>query len=226
MAHNGIPEAMHGLAFMYSKGFGINKDNDQALYWYKKAAEFGDLRAIKNLAAGYMEEQFGEIDYLRAINWLEKAKDAGDPDAINTLSTIYRMGLGVPVDKDKSLTLAHQAYTMGSKYAAYNLALHYSTSHTHQQSCQKAIAYALEAAKANICGANLVISDIYASGCLGRKDFVQTDLYKRIESISNCINSDYSVLRKGFHSRYTNPKPYIFDPWSGLNSLFDKLITM
>ena len=41
--------AMYNLGYFYENGFGVEKDNDKAIYWYKKSAEEGDLDAQKTL---------------------------------------------------------------------------------------------------------------------------------------------------------------------------------
>ena len=34
---------------MYENGEGVERDIDQAIYWYKKSAEHGDKNALKEL---------------------------------------------------------------------------------------------------------------------------------------------------------------------------------
>ena len=48
-ANRGDSIAQYNLAYMYENGEGIEKDIDQAIYWYKKAAEQGDKEAQKEL---------------------------------------------------------------------------------------------------------------------------------------------------------------------------------
>jgi len=38
------------LGFMYENGFGVEKDRQQAIRWYGKAAQLGDQRARDNLS--------------------------------------------------------------------------------------------------------------------------------------------------------------------------------
>lgn len=40
-AEQGDAEAQYNLALMYSNGEGVNKDNSEAEYWYRKAVEQG-----------------------------------------------------------------------------------------------------------------------------------------------------------------------------------------
>ena len=42
-------EAQYNLAFMYENGKGIERDMDQAIYWYEKSARSGCIRALFKL---------------------------------------------------------------------------------------------------------------------------------------------------------------------------------
>ncbi|MBR0097489.1 MAG: SEL1-like repeat protein, partial [Synergistaceae bacterium] len=45
----GHAEAQYNLGNMYINGRGVQQDYQQALYWYRKAAEQGDAGAQNNL---------------------------------------------------------------------------------------------------------------------------------------------------------------------------------
>lgn len=64
------------LGVLYARGWGVEKDQNEALRWYRKAAENGDRRAQYNLAAAYFEGDGVPIDYATAYFWL-KLRDTG-----------------------------------------------------------------------------------------------------------------------------------------------------
>ena len=70
---------------MFANGFGVAKDEVEAVNWYRKAAEQGHAQAQANL--GWMF-QYGlgvSKNRAEAINWYRKAAEQGDEDAISQL---------------------------------------------------------------------------------------------------------------------------------------------
>jgi hypothetical protein len=64
------------LGVLYASGWGVEKNQDEALRWYRKAAERGDSRAQYNLATAYFEGDGVPVDYATAYFWL-KLRDMG-----------------------------------------------------------------------------------------------------------------------------------------------------
>jgi TPR repeat protein len=69
------------------------------VYWWKKAAEQGEVRAQLWLGVIYEQGQNGvKRDYAQAFKWLSIAAKQGEPDAQVTLGQMYENGEGVPQD--------------------------------------------------------------------------------------------------------------------------------
>ena len=81
-AEQGHPEGLAGLAEMYSKGEGIDKDDTEALRLFEAAAEAGHQGSMRVLAAAYEKGQLGLTpDTARAAYWRSREKmEAADPD--------------------------------------------------------------------------------------------------------------------------------------------------
>ena len=62
---------------MYENGIGVKKDNDEAVKWYREAAEQGHADAQYNL--GYMYEKGLGVkkDKAEAEKWFRKARGQG-----------------------------------------------------------------------------------------------------------------------------------------------------
>ncbi|MBQ7561590.1 MAG: sel1 repeat family protein [Synergistaceae bacterium] len=79
------------------------KDDTQAVYWYRKAAEGGNTYAQNNL--GYMYE-YGRgglpKDDMQAVYWWRKAAEGGDPIAQYCLGYMYEYGKGVKRDLNEA----------------------------------------------------------------------------------------------------------------------------
>jgi formylglycine-generating enzyme required for sulfatase activity len=79
----GEPEAMAALAFAYTHGYVVAKDERRALDLLRRAADMGGFDASVGLASGYLNGQIGlEKNPNEAIRLLQKPADSGlRPDA-------------------------------------------------------------------------------------------------------------------------------------------------
>lgn len=73
-------------------------DYQQALAWYRKAADQNNIAGEMHLAALYRDGGGKTIprDMEQAAKWYRRAADQGDPTAQGTLGVLYSMGQGVP----------------------------------------------------------------------------------------------------------------------------------
>jgi TPR repeat protein len=66
---------------MYDKGQGVEQDFKEAVKWYQKAADQGDVDAQFNLGVMYAEGEGVEQDYVTAYTWYNIAAAKGDTQA-------------------------------------------------------------------------------------------------------------------------------------------------
>ena len=59
-----------GLASMLARG-GVNRDIDEAIFWYKKAAVYGDVRALHGLALAYLKRDSFRKEYSSVLELLQ-----------------------------------------------------------------------------------------------------------------------------------------------------------
>src|ERR1039457_360923 len=84
------------LAGLYENGFGgVSQDAAEALKWYRKAAEQGNVRAQYHLGYCYFKGQGVTQDYVEAFRWYREAAEQGDADAQSDLGLCYDRGRGV-----------------------------------------------------------------------------------------------------------------------------------
>lgn len=116
----GDPEAQDLLGEMYALGLGINKDDIEAIKWFKKA---GSKRAAKyeyNIAEQYRrfyEEGSGNTAEIAvdAIKWYKISAEDGYPKAAEFLGRVYSEGLmGLPRDPKQSQYWYDKAKTMNN----------------------------------------------------------------------------------------------------------------
>lgn len=84
-AKTGLVESMSEVAGMYFKGFGVEKNVDEAIKWLKKAIEEGDESAAIALADIYCKDKNVE----KAIFYYSKATDKNNICALGKLSEVY-----------------------------------------------------------------------------------------------------------------------------------------
>jgi len=89
---------MSNLGFMYQIGHGVQHSVEEAVRWYRKAAEAGYARAQANLGLMYLNGYGIPRDEAQAVRWLRAAADAGDKRASTDLGLLYLAGRGVPQD--------------------------------------------------------------------------------------------------------------------------------
>ncbi|MFW1410905.1 tetratricopeptide repeat protein, partial [Vibrio parahaemolyticus] len=65
----------------YDFGQGVAQDHAEAVRWYRRAADLGNVIAMKNLGLSYRDGEGIGKDFAEARRWLEKAAAAGDEDA-------------------------------------------------------------------------------------------------------------------------------------------------
>ena len=70
---------------MYSNGRGVEQDDEEAVRWYRQAAEAGHPRGMYRLGRGYELGQGVPENRADAIQWYQRAADLGDELAIAAL---------------------------------------------------------------------------------------------------------------------------------------------
>jgi hypothetical protein len=66
---------------MYRWGFGVPRDDAEAVRWYRKAAEQGIAEYMTRLASMYLLDWGVPQDDVKAHMWYDLAAAAGDKDA-------------------------------------------------------------------------------------------------------------------------------------------------
>ena len=105
------PEIWNGLGNCISDGIGVEPDLEQAIKYYKMAAEIGNVNAQFNYANVLEYKQDPEC-----IKWFEKAYENGEIEAAYRIAMIYKYGEVVPKNdemRNKWLQIAaDQGYAM------------------------------------------------------------------------------------------------------------------
>ena len=98
-ASKGEAAAQFSLGLAYATGQNVAQDYDEAVVWYRKAAEQGNVRAETILGLSYQNGQGLPQDYVQAATWLRKAAEQDGAEAQYSLGLVYAAGEGVPRDQ-------------------------------------------------------------------------------------------------------------------------------
>ncbi len=112
-------------AFMYaeslSEGWGIEKDKEEALLWYKAAAAKMHPTAAYRLAECLKDKRFGNNES-QVFFWMCVAAEFGDADAMFGLYSMYEEGYGTSVSHRHALYYLTKSAKEGHAEASVTLA--------------------------------------------------------------------------------------------------------
>lgn len=125
-AFEGIPEAQHDLAAIYTAGHGgVQTDFTRASKWFEEAAVHGIANARYNLGVLYHQGLGVSQDTKKAINWYKAAAAQNHPEAQYNLGIAYIEGVGTEYSPQRAALNFESAARAGILEAAYNLGLIY-----------------------------------------------------------------------------------------------------
>ena len=73
------------LAHRFCNGWGVVKDEEEAIKWYRKAVEQGNAYGQCYLGDCYLRGQGVAKDKAEAVKWFRRAAEQVDKDAISAL---------------------------------------------------------------------------------------------------------------------------------------------
>lgn len=104
---------MYNMGLCYENGWGLEKNNQKALEWYKKSAEGAYKPACCQLGRFY-ENGIGVLpSATEAVKWYQQAAKEG----YLQLGYCYQYGYGVPRNEDKTREYFQEALDAGDKEA-------------------------------------------------------------------------------------------------------------
>ena len=103
------------------------KNYTTAFEYYKKAAKFGDNRAMFRISELYYRGHMGAVDYEKSFEWLKKSIENGNSDAYTfyRIGWHYHYGEGIFTDDDRTLKYYQKAVDLCSIDAMFALSKFY-----------------------------------------------------------------------------------------------------
>ena len=124
-SQQGHAQSMVQLAGLYFNGLNGDRNEEEAVTWYKKAAALGDRDALYHLGLLSETGVAVKLDYPEAVRYYQAAGEKGNAKAVLALARMYQYGLGVTKDQQQAITLYKTLAAQDNAYAQYQLAMLY-----------------------------------------------------------------------------------------------------
>jgi len=109
LANSGSIVSQRFLGWMFYRGDGVEVNKSEALRWFTKAAEQGDLEAMFGMARVYMSQKYNQ----KAFVWYQKSATEGFLPSMYWEARFYREGIEVDQDREIAYRRFNEAATKG-----------------------------------------------------------------------------------------------------------------
>ncbi|MBR3451266.1 MAG: SEL1-like repeat protein [Muribaculaceae bacterium] len=133
--------------YQIGKEYYEQQDYDEAIKWFRKAAERGDAKGQNGLGIMYENGQGVPQDYAEAIKWYRKAAEQGDANGQNNLGAMCENGRGVPQDYTEAVRWYRKAAEQGDANGQNSLGIMYADGQGVPQDYAEAIKWFRKAAE-------------------------------------------------------------------------------
>jgi TPR repeat protein len=182
------PQAMEAKGDEYYQA----KDYQQAVAWFRKAAEAGEPLGMTNLGYVYENGYGVEKDHKEAITWYRKAAEAGDAQGMNNLGYMYGNGYGVDKDYKQAVIWYRKAATAGKASGMANLGYMYVNGLGVDKDYKQAVAWYRKAAEAGDAVGMNNLGWMYRNGYGVDKDYKQAvTWYRKAAEAGNASGTNH-----------------------------------
>lgn len=119
LAEKGVVDCQTFVGWMYLKGEGVDKSEDSAFEWYRKAAEAGSAEAQFRLAKLYAKKK----DYSEALKFYKLSAAQDYSPALFRLGWVYETGRGIEQDSHNAFMHYERSAALGNIFGLKNTAL-------------------------------------------------------------------------------------------------------
>ncbi len=118
LAEKGDADAQNALGWIYLNGYGVTKDQPEAIKWLTKSVTNGNLQAASRLACHYAFDNDKNVE--EALRWFRFSAERGEVSDQEILALFYQQGGFWPIkpDVEKDLTQAAKWYLRAARQGA------------------------------------------------------------------------------------------------------------
>lgn len=117
-AEKGDAKAQVALGDAYFHGTGVPKSPQDAMHWWRRAADQGNGEAMSMLGTMSYQGIAGPKDSNEAVRWWQKAAEKYDLDAMTQLGFAYLLGDSVP----RNFSMAYMWFNIAASNGDFNTA--------------------------------------------------------------------------------------------------------
>lgn len=143
---------------------------DEAVAWWKTAAEEGDASAMASLGDCYLSGEGVHRDKRKGIEWTRKSAELGNPAAQNNLGICYNEAYGVKKNYKEALKWFRMAADQGYVDAQYNVGVYYEKGYGVAKDASEAVEWFRKAAEQGYAAAQFNLGTCYLKGVGVTKD--------------------------------------------------------
>ena len=205
-AKRGDAVAQYKLGICYEKGYGVSKDNKEAVKWYRKAAKRDNADAQYKLGYCYEKGYGVSADYKEAVKWYLKSAEQGNAVAQYQLGICYDKGRGVPKNYKQSFEWYRKSAEQGYVNAQYELGLCYYGGYGVSKDYKQAFEWYCKAAEQGNARAQNNLGVCYEKGYGVSKNLNEAVKWYRKsaeqgnasaqKNLGYCYNSGYGVSKE------------------------------
>lgn len=193
-AFEGVPEAQHDLAAIYTAGHGgVTVDYKKASFWFEEAAYNKIGNARYNLGVLYHQGLGVKQSTEKAILWYKAAANVGHPEAQYNLGIAYIEGIGVPYDPQKAASYFELSANEGITEAAYNLGIVHENGLVDAAKPEEALYWYKKAADQGSSEAKTAL--VQLSKKLGINPQKVEEILSDLETLNAPVKNDEAALR-------------------------------
>ena len=158
------------LGWMYANGYGVKKDEAEAVKWYRKAADQNDADAQRNLGVMYEKGRGVKKNEAEAVKWYRKAAEQGNAGGQRNLGVMYEKGRGLEKDEAEAVKWYRKAAKQGHVGAQCNLGIMYANGCGVEKDEAEAVKWYRKAAEQDYVHAQFLLGLSYECGWGVEKD--------------------------------------------------------
>lgn len=173
LALKGLPSAQNVLGDLSMQA----GEEQQAIEWYRKAAQKGDAKAQNNLGMAYVRGIGVTQDFKEAAIWLSKSAEQGNAKAQNNLSVMYLSGKGVAKDLKLAASWCEKAARQNDPAAQANMGLKYRYGTGVEVDYAKAIKWLRLASEQRWSPAEYALGEMYEFGLGTPRNLTESKIF-------------------------------------------------
>ena len=180
MLSRGDVRAMNNIGFLWSKGYDGKQSHEEALRWWREAAQRGYTVSMNNIGLAYANGHGVEPDIEQALEWWLQSAFLGNAWAMNSVGDCYETGSGVGRNYTMAMTWYQSAAENGDVLGNFNIAALYEAGKGVDRDYGQALVWYRKAAAMGDAASMRSIARIYREGLGVKIDMVEAYAWHRI----------------------------------------------